>query len=44
MSQRDSKYKLTGIVELDEAYFDVPYEGDKRGRGTDQRKGLSVCH
>lgn len=36
MGERDEKYKLSGIVELDEAFFGSPTEGGKRGRGTDK--------
>jgi transposase-like protein len=36
MSERDKDYKLTGIAELDEAFFGSPTEGGKRGRGTDK--------
>ena len=33
MKDRDSQYLLTGVVELDDAYFGSPDEGGKRGRG-----------
>jgi hypothetical protein len=36
MGERDKDYKLTGITELDEAFFGSPTEGGKRGRGTDK--------
>jgi len=36
MGERDSDYKLDGIVEIDEAFFGSPTEGGKRGRGTDK--------
>ena len=36
MSSRDENYKLSGIVEIDEAFFGSPTEGGKRGRGTDK--------
>lgn len=45
MGDRDSGYKLAGIVELDDAFFGAPTEGGKRGRGTDKSKvlvGLSL--
>lgn len=45
MGERDTRYTLAGIVELDDAYFGAPTEGGKRGRGTDQAKvlvGLSL--
>jgi hypothetical protein len=40
MGERDTHYTLAGIVELDDAYFDAPTEGDKHGRGTNQAKVL----
>ena len=45
MKDRDSQYILTGVVELDDAYFGSPDEGGKRGRGTSKAKvmvGLSL--
>ncbi|MFD1675958.1 IS1595 family transposase [Alicyclobacillus fodiniaquatilis] len=36
MRDRDAKYQLAGIVELDEAFFGAPKEGGKRGRGTEK--------
>ncbi|GHV58204.1 DDE transposase [Synergistales bacterium] len=36
MSNRDSGYMLSKIVEMDDAYFGAPDEGGKRGRGTDK--------
>lgn len=45
MADRDSEYNLSGIVELDDAYFGSSDEGGKRGRGTDKAKvvvGLSL--
>jgi transposase-like protein len=36
MGDRDSRYQLAGIVELDETYFGGPGTGGKRGRGTDK--------
>ena len=36
MGGRDSSYALSGVVELDEAFFGAPTEGGKRGRGTDK--------
>lgn len=38
MSRRDSKYQLSGIVELDDTYFGKPSKGSKRGRGTSKIK------
>ena len=35
MRERDSKYRLAGIVEMDDSFFGGPKEGgDKRGRGS----------
>lgn len=45
MGDRDASYKLSGIVELDDAFFGAPTEGGKRGRGTEQTKvhvGISL--
>jgi transposase-like protein len=36
MGERDEGYTLSGIIELDEAFFGAPTEGGKRGRGTDK--------
>jgi transposase-like protein len=36
MAQRDKKYILGGIVEIDDAFFGAPAEGGRRGRGTDK--------
>jgi len=38
MFDRDSKYTLAGIVEMDDAFFGAPTEGGKRGRGTEKTK------
>lgn len=40
MSDRDSQYNLSGIIEVDEGYFGTPTKGKKRGRGTEQSKVL----
>lgn len=45
MKERDSRYLLSGIVELDDAYFGAPKKGGKRGRGTEKAKvmiGVSI--
>ena len=34
MSDRDSNYKLAGLIEVDDSYFGGRDEGGKRGRGT----------
>lgn len=38
MSQRDDKYLLNGIVELDDTYFGKTKPDGKRGRGTNKTK------
>jgi transposase-like protein len=38
MAERDSLYKLAGIVELDDTFFGAPRKGGKRGRGTTKTK------
>ncbi|GHV86958.1 hypothetical protein AGMMS50255_2540 [Spirochaetia bacterium] len=40
MEDRDEKYQLAGIVELDDSYFGAPKEGGKRGRGSEKAKVL----
>lgn len=40
MGQRDQKYLLSGIVELDDAYFGSPKPNGKRGRGTEKTSAL----
>ena len=45
MEKRDEGYNLSGIVEMDEAYFGGSGDGGKRGRGTDKTSvlvGLSI--
>ena len=39
MADRNANYTLSGIVEVDDAYFGAPDEGGKRGRGTDKTPG-----
>ena len=39
MAQRDSRYKLNGIIEIDEAYFGAPDPG-RKGRSTRRVKAL----
>ena len=36
MGERDGNYTLSGIIELDEAFFGASAESGKRGRGTDK--------
>ena len=38
MGKRDKRYKLDGLVELDESFFGAPKEGGFRGRGTSKNK------
>ena len=38
MGQRDAAHILSGVVELDDAYFGGPTAGGKRGRGTEKAK------
>lgn len=39
MKDRDSNYLLSGVVEMDDAYFGAPRKG-KDGRGTDKAKAV----
>ena len=41
MGDREAKYFLDEIVEMDDSYFGGPGEGAKRGRGTDKTPVLS---
>jgi transposase-like protein len=40
MKDRDTKYYLDGIVEMDDAFLGAPGEGGKRGRGTDKTPAI----
>lgn len=40
MGDRDARYALAGIVEVDDAYFGAPTRGGKRGRGTGKARVL----
>ena len=42
MGQRDKDYVLSGIIELDDAYFGAPSSNGKRGRGTDKTSVLAA--
>ena len=42
MREQDRRYKLQGIIELDDVYFGGRDEGKKRGRGTTQPKVLAA--
>ena len=38
MRERDQRYMLEGLIEMDEAYLGAPKRGKKRGRGTERKK------
>ena len=38
MGQRDETYQLHGVIKFDDAYFDGPTAGKKRGQGTEKAK------
>ena len=40
MSSRDSEYFLSGLVEMDDAFFGAPAVNGKRGRGTDKTPAI----
>jgi len=40
MGQRDQKYLLSGLIEMDDAYFGGQKHGGKRGRGTEQEPAI----
>jgi transposase-like protein len=40
MGDRDAKYYLDGIVEMDDAFFGATEEGSKRGRGTEKTPAI----
>ena len=42
MGERDKNYVLSGIIELDDAYFGAPKSNGKRGRGTDKTSVLAA--
>ena len=42
MGERDNDYVLSGIIELDDAYFGAPSSNGKRGRGTDKTSALAA--
>jgi transposase-like protein len=42
MGDRDAKYYLDGIVEMDDAFFGAPEEGGKRGRGTEKTPAIAA--
>ena len=42
MGQRDKDYILSGVIELDDAYFGAPKSNGKRGRGTDKTSALTA--
>ena len=42
MGQKDKDYDLSGIIELDDAYFDAHTPNGKRDRGTDKVSALTA--
>jgi len=42
MGDRDEKYLLEGLIELDDSYFGGTHPGGKKGRGTDKSKVLGA--
>ena len=42
IGERDKDYVLSGIIELDDAYFGAPSSNGKRGRGTDKTSALAA--
>jgi len=42
MGQRDKDYILSGVIELDDAYFGAPKSNGKRDRGTDKTSVLAA--
>lgn len=42
MGERDKDHVLSGIIELDDAYFGAPTSNGKRGRGTDKASALTA--
>lgn len=42
MGERDKDYVLSGIIELDDAYFGAPSSNGKRGRGTNKTSALAA--
>ena len=42
MGERDKDYVLSGIIELDDAYFGASKSNGKRGRGTDKTSALTA--
>ena len=42
MGERDKDYVLSGIIELNDAYFGALSSNGKRGRGTDKSNTLTV--
>lgn len=41
VGDRNARYQLADIVEMDDAFFGAPTEGGKRGRETDKTKVLA---
>ena len=42
MGDRDARYCLDGIVDMDDAFFGAPDEGGKRGRGTEKTPAIAA--
>ena len=40
MGDKDAKYYLDGIVDMDDAFFGTPSKGGKRGRGTEKTPAI----
>jgi hypothetical protein len=41
MGERDAKYRLAGLVEVDDSYFGGPKNDGTRGRGTEKRQVIT---
>ena len=42
MSERETKYTLSGQVQIDDAYFDGELSGGKAGRGSENKVSLNL--
>jgi hypothetical protein len=43
MGQRDARYRLAGLVELDESFFGPKSRGGKRGRGSERKTAVLIA-
>ena len=43
MMQRDARYRLAGLVELDESFFGPKSRGGKRGRGSERKSTILIA-